>query len=65
MEPLTIGQHDPVLAVVKARLGVVPADEEFTEALAQRVRGLQLVHGMKPDGLVDEAILDVLEIPGG
>lgn len=59
---LGIGDSDPRIATCKRKLGVSPVDECFTEPLAQRVRGLQLVHGLEPNGLIDEQVLSILGV---
>lgn len=59
---LGIGDADPLVAVCKRKLGVSPVDEWYTESLAQRVRGIQMVNGLEPNGLIDEAVLSILGV---
>jgi len=59
---LAIGDVDPRIATCKRKLGVSPVDECFTDALAQRVRGLQMVHGLVPNGLIDDRVFSILGV---
>lgn len=62
MEPLGLGDCDPVIATCKRKLGVVPADECVTDLLVQRVRGVQLLNGLEVSGLIDEDVLSLLGV---
>lgn len=55
------GDESPVIATCKRKLGVFPADEVFTDALAQRIRGLRLAHGLEMGELIDGDVLKILE----
>jgi murein L,D-transpeptidase YcbB/YkuD len=57
---LGVGDESPVLEAVKRKLGLDPLDGVFTAELAQRVRGLQLLHGMETNGLIDQEFLSLL-----
>lgn len=59
---LAVGDVDPLVAACKRKLGVSPVDEVFSESLAQRVRGIQLVHGLEPNGLIDGSVLSILGV---
>lgn len=48
-----MGDIDPCIADVKRRLCVFPVDTRFDDLLAQRVRGIQLVHGIPVSGVLD------------
>lgn len=61
---LGVGDESPVLTDVKRKLGLDPVDAVFTAELAQRVRGMQLLHGLETNGLIDQTILDLLSIEG-
>lgn len=54
---LGTGDHHPVVAQVKRRLGVWPVDEVFTPELAARVRGLQRLYKMEVTGLIEDDFL--------
>lgn len=56
------GDQDPVIAVCKRKLGVSPVDECYSEVLAQRLRGLQKLYGLEPNGLIDETVLSILGV---
>jgi len=62
VEPLGLGDSDPVIATCKRKLGVIPADEQVTELLMQRVRGVQLLNGLEVSGLIDDEVLSVLGV---
>ena len=47
------GDQAPCIAAVKRRLQVFPVDMTFDSLLAQRVRGIQLVHGIPTSGVLD------------
>lgn len=51
------GDTGPHILLVKRRLGVAPFDEVFDDALAQRIRGIQMVFGLRPTGCLDETTL--------
>lgn len=57
-----VGDSDPVVAVLKRRLGFVDCSVVVTDALVQRVRGIQLIHGLEPDGVLDDAVLGVVGV---
>lgn len=61
-DPLTVGDESPLIATCKRKLGVFPDDEVFTVPLAQRVRGLQLAHGLETSGFIDGDVLRILEV---
>lgn len=47
------GMSAPCIANIKRRLHVFPVDKEFDELLAQRIRGVQLVHKIPTTGVLD------------
>lgn len=63
------GMSHPCLAAVRRRLNVFPVSHEFDDLLAQRIRGIQLVHGIPVTGLLDAetaeaaGVADVVESP--
>lgn len=59
---LGTGDRNDIVAMVKRRLGVYPADDTFTDELAGHVRGAQMRLGMDPSGLVDDDLLQALFI---
>ena len=59
---LSLGDSDPVIALVKARLNVFPDDEFFNDHLAQKLRGFQQVRGLFPDGILTDSVLVELGI---
>ena len=62
---LGLGDHDPVISLCKQKLVVFPITDEYTEAFAQKLRGFQKVHGLHPDGIVTDSILDLLGVHDG
>lgn len=48
-----LGDKAACIASVKRRLGVSPVDFFFDDLLAQRIRGIQLVHGIPVTGVLD------------
>lgn len=48
-------QGDKALCIadVKRRLSVFPVDTEFDQALAERVRGIQMISGIPVTGVLD------------
>ena len=65
MDALGPGDSDPVIEVCAKKLGVVPATEEFSELLAQRIRGLQSLNGLELTGVLDEEVLKILKVGDG
>ena len=57
-----LGDHHPVVGILKRRLGVYPSDDYFDEELAARVRGAQMSLGLTPDGLVDDDLVSRLHL---
>lgn len=47
------GDKDACIADVKRRLSVFPVDSDFDQALAERVRGIQMVSGIPVTGVLD------------
>lgn len=62
MEPLQVGDQHPLVAEACLKLGVFPVSEEFTEVLAQRIRGFQLIHNIWQDGHLDDEVCRLLGI---
>jgi hypothetical protein len=56
------GDAHPCVGMVKRRLGVYPADDEFTDQLAGYVRGAQMRLGLPVDGLIDDRLIDHLHL---
>ena len=56
------GDCSPIIEACKRLLGVFPVDEFFSDALAQRIRGVQLMAGVEKHGLIDEDLLDRLGV---
>lgn len=56
------GDCSPIIEACKRLLGVFPADGFFSEELAQRIRGVQLMAGVERHGLIDEDLLNRLGI---
>lgn len=59
---LSLGDSDPVVALVKRRLNVFPDNESFNDLLVQKLRGFQQVRGLFPDGIITPEILVELGI---
>jgi len=49
--------RDPRIVVIKDRLGIVPSNDEFDERLAQRIRGLQAIHGLEVNSRISEELI--------
>jgi murein L,D-transpeptidase YcbB/YkuD len=49
-----LGDRAACIAGVKRKLHVFPVDFDFDQALAERIRGIQLVHGIPTTGVLDE-----------
>lgn len=63
MKDLGPGDSDPVIALVCEKLNVYPPADVYTEAFAQKLRGLQRVRGLEVDGILSDSILELLGIP--
>lgn len=50
------GDTGPEVQRMQEMLGLEPTGV-FDETLTQRVRGVQIVHGLIPDGIIDEETL--------
>lgn len=59
------GDHHPLVPVLKRRLGFAVVTDEYDYKIEQRIRGVQLVHGLDQHGQVDEPTLAVLGIEYG
>ena len=57
---LGTGDVNPIVGVVKRKLGAYPSTDVFTEELAQYVRGAQRKLGLEPTGLIDDELLERL-----
>lgn len=58
------GDTAPCIANVKRRLAVFPVSNEFDDLLAQRLRGIQTVHGMRADGVLNVETADAAGVLG-
>lgn len=59
------GDHHPLVPTLKRRLGFGLITDEYDHTIEQRIRGVQLVHGLDQHGQVDEPTLAVLGIEYG
>lgn len=59
---LGVGDESPAIESVKRKLGLDPVDGVFTPELAQRVRGMQLLHGLEANGLIDHEFLSLMDL---
>ena len=70
---MKVGSNSPSVAALRRRLvasGDMPADqarrgnpETFDSYVDAAVRRFQIRHGLRPDGVVDETVLDVMNVP--
>lgn len=70
---MKVGSNSPSVAALRRRLvasGDMPADqarrgnpETFDSYVDAAVRRFQIRHGLRPDGIVDETVLDVMNVP--
>ena len=56
------GDDHFLIGAVKRRLGVVPNDDHFCEALEARVRGAQMLLGIEQTGLIEDELLELLHV---
>jgi len=56
------GDSDPIIAACKRRLNVFPDTDEYTQEFAQKLRGFQKVHGLYPDGILTDSIIEKLGV---
>lgn len=70
---MKVGSNSPSVAALRRRLvasGDMPSDqarrgnpETFDSYVDAAVRRFQIRHGLRPDGIVDETVLDVMNVP--
>lgn len=53
-----IGEHHPIVPTLKRRLGFPVCDDLYDTTLELRIRGLQLIHGLRQHGQLDRDTLD-------
>lgn len=51
------GDTSPLVGMMKRRLGVYPSDDYFTDELAARIRGAQVMLDLEVTGLIDRDLL--------
>lgn len=56
------GDTNPLVGMVKRRLGAYPSDDYFTDDLAARVRGAQTMLGLEVTGLIEQDLLERLHL---
>lgn len=54
------GDEHPLVGLVKRKLGVHPCDDVFTDELAARIRGAQMLCHMEVTGLIEDELIDRL-----
>lgn len=56
------GDNHPLVGMIKRRLGVYPSDDQFTDELAARVRGAQMMLQLEVTGLVEDDLIHRLNL---
>ena len=56
------GDASPLVYKVREKFSLYPLSEEWDDSVIQRVRGAQLLAGLTPDGVLDEATVAYLNL---
>lgn len=56
------GTSDPVVRLVRSKYCIYPESDVWDERFEQRVRGLQVLFGMYPSGVLDQETIDRMGI---